>query len=660
MKQTAKQNQPRKRKNSLLWTGLNRGTSRLYAILAGSLLGRALTGYRQMDDSLAKGRRYPGRHRCTPMSPARLHLVKTVESSWMFGGLRRLFSLFLRCPTAFYGLFGLFYGLFGVLFFFAVPMVTDFLTISVSHLVISAVIAILSFTLTLTAKPMALSLDKSFVCRLLFVRFLGIPQDRLQVDYTKAPRIGYYIACFLGLAGAVGALFVSPLLLPLALMGMGLLGMIFTYPETGVVLFTVMLPAVWLDRRFLVVTAVLIILTWCSYAVKLLFAHRTIRFGLLDRVILLFGLLALVLDIVRGAASAEAIWQSVCLLLCLSSYFLIVNLMTTRTYIRRCLVGVGISVVVVTLLSYFRNIPIDSLAWLEGSRAGDFIIARFQEGVEHLSGLWVEHSGLYLVLAFPWLYAYILHTKRLFRKIVGVLFIALDLLLVFMTGSVSALFCIAGVTVLFLLLLGHKWLSAGIVALPVVGCGLYWFTYLYPVSDAIQTILSRSRLYKSQLADSLWRMVEDHPGGIGIGDEAFAAAYPAYAAPDLGAVTDSGSLFFEMLLGYGWAGLLLGAVVLFLFLQKSLTSLRCAVVTKDRAMILGGVTSMLGMAVFGSVRSFITSPRVFFTVALVIALCSSYENILFDEEDVREAEWMGFSQGEDRFFRSGEYISQKE
>ena len=136
--------------------------------------------------------------------------------------------------------------------------------------------------------------------------------------------------------------------------------------------------------------------------------------------------------------------------------------------------------------------------------------------------------------------------------------------------------------------------------------------------------------------------------------------YPAYAAPDLGAVTECGNLYFELLLAYGWAGLILFAGTVFLFFQKSLTCLGHTADRRDRAMILGGVTSVVGALIFGTVRSFITSPRVFFTVALVIALCSSYENILFDEEDVREAEWRGFSQGEDRFFRSGEYISQKE
>ncbi|MBQ9151618.1 MAG: hypothetical protein IJX72_05150, partial [Clostridia bacterium] len=275
MEKTKKQKQPNKRRNSMLWDGLNRGTAWLYSVLAGSFLGRIFTGYRKIDDRLAKGRRYPGRHRCTPMSPARLRLVRTVESSWLFGGMRALLSLLLYCPTAYYGLFGLFYGLMGVLFYFAVPLVTDALILSTTHLVISAVIAILSAPLILTAKPLAISLGASTVCRLIFVRFLGIPQDRLQGDYSKAPRIGYYIACFLGLAGAVGALFISPLVLPLSLVAIGLLGMIFTYPETGVVLSTVTLPAVWLDRRFLILAVALILLTWCSYAVKLLFLHRT-------------------------------------------------------------------------------------------------------------------------------------------------------------------------------------------------------------------------------------------------------------------------------------------------------------------------------------------------------------------------------------------------
>ena len=146
-----------------------------------------------------------------------------------------------------------------------------------------------------------------------------------------------------------------------------------------------------------------------------------------------------------AAVTEESVMTSVMLFICLSDYFLIVNLMTTREYIHRSLLGVGISVVVVTLLAYLRIIPVDDLSWLEGSRAGDAIIDGVSELIERLTGLWQEHSELYLVLIFPWLYAYLGRTKRLLSRVAAVLFIALDMALIFMTDSVSALFCILAI-----------------------------------------------------------------------------------------------------------------------------------------------------------------------------------------------------------------------
>jgi hypothetical protein len=234
----------------------------------------------------------------------------------------------------------------------------------------------------------------------------------------------------------------------------------------------------------------------------------------------------------------------------------------------------------------------------------------------------------------------------------GILLVGLDAALILMTDSVSALFCILGVTVLFFLLLDHKWLSAGILAAPAVACGVVWGAWLFPLSDSLQTVLSRSHHYKGLLRESLWEMVKDHPMGIGVGEDAFARVYPAYAAPDLGAVTDSGSLLFEILLSYGWIGLLFFVAVLFLFWQKGLTCLGHTAVTRDRAMILGGTVSLTGAVVFGTVRSFVTSPRVFFTLLLVVALCSAYENIIFEESDVRRASLQSSPEEDSRLYRS--------
>lgn len=640
-------------RKGILWHSLNRGTARLYGLIAGSWLGRIFTGYRKLDDAFAKGRRYPGRHRCTPMSPARLRLLTAVESGYLFKGIGALSRALFCLPLWLYGLFLLFYGLLGVAGYFTLPIIYKAMAPDLEHLALSAVLALLAIPLMLTKKTLAETIGTGKLSYLIFVRFLGIPRDRLEQPRQRIPAFLPYLTVLLSFLSAAGALLTHPLLIPAMLLAAGALGLVFTYPEAGVVLSTVLLPAIWLDRNLLIPLCTVILLTWLSYGIKLLFLHRTIRFGLLDTVVLIFGCLILLSCFTGVAMSRESVLTGILLFICLSDYFLIVNLMTTREYIRRCLLGVGISVVVVTLLAYLRIIPVDDLSWLEGSRGGNAIIAGMEDLIEKLSGLWLEHSELYLVLVFPWLYAFLGHTKGLLRRVFGVVFIALDLALILMTDSVSALFCILAVTVLFLLLSGPKGLSAGLVMLPAAACGFLWISYLYPVSDALQTVLSRSRHFKGLLSESLWRLIGDHPAGIGIGEAAFAAVYPSYAAPDLGAVTDSGSLYFELLLSYGWAGLILFAAVLFLFIQKGLTCLRYTADRRDRSMILGGIISIVGVLIFGTVRSFITSPRVFFTLTLVLALCSAYGNLIFDESDVLSARTAGTPSEEDRVFRHG-------
>jgi hypothetical protein len=69
-------------------------------------------------------------------------------------------------------------------------------------------------------------------------------------------------------------------------------------------------------------------------------------------------------------------------------------------------------------------------------------------------------------------------------------------------------------------------------------------------------------------------------------------------------------------------------------------------------MILGGTVSLTGAVVFGTVRSFVTSPRVFFTLLLVVALCSAYENIIFEESDVRRASLQSSPEEDSRLYRS--------
>ena len=45
----------RSKGRSILWGPLNRVTAKLYRLLAGSVIGRVMTGYRRVDAAFAKG-----------------------------------------------------------------------------------------------------------------------------------------------------------------------------------------------------------------------------------------------------------------------------------------------------------------------------------------------------------------------------------------------------------------------------------------------------------------------------------------------------------------------------------------------------------------------------------------------------------------------------
>ena len=645
---------PKRRRSSIIGDGLNRGTAWLYAAVIRSHVGRLMTGYRKADAALMHGPRYTGRQRCNPASPARIRVVEAIESSLLAALIRAFFSALLRLPTNTYGMFGLYYGLFGVLA--GIP----FRNLSAApsgwvdgDFIAFALIALISIPLACTRKPLGETLSTSLFLRPILFTFLGIPEEAMVTRRLRFPAALPYLTFLIALPCALLSEHIHPAAVPLAILLPGVLGLIFSYPEAGVILSTAMLPLLWLNRNTVLLLAVVILLTWIGYGIKLLSLHRTIRLGLLDTTVLLFGILILVSSFTGAVRSSTTVLQSLLLTVCLSDYFLIVNLMTTRAHIRRCLYGVVVSVALVTVLSYLRLIPVDGLAWLEGSPAGDLVIETFTDAYARLSSLWVEHSALFLVLVFPWLLAFLFHTKRLRRWVLVATCIGLDLALVLMSGSVSAPVCVLFGSLVFLLLMSHKWLSAGIVSLPLVGCGALWLRYLYPVSDSLQTVLSRSRWYRGLLNDSMWRMVLDHPAGIGLGEECFAAVYPAYASPWLEGVTDFRSLYFEILLGLGWPGLLLFCAVIIFFIQKSLTCLHRIHTSRDRAMIIGGLAGVATALVFGIMRSFISSPRVFFTVFLSVALCSAFENILFDEDDIRAAETPGSPEREDRLFRRG-------
>ena len=669
-------NAPYKKRRRTLWQLLCRGAALLYAIVGCSWLGRLMTGYRHENSLPSSDTHRPGQYRFRPVSAFRFHVAEALKAGRMLKFVQRFFHALYVCPLRFYGLFGLFYGVFGILLYSTLsilPIAGDLIRnheaeneltqklmafinehlienpmeIGTAYLLVAVALTLVSIPMLTSQANLSEALSKSRMARRFLGNFLSVPLDHLQTS-SRGMTVGMpFLAFFLALFSAVASLFIPPLTIPFIVAVVAVVGMVYHYPEAGVVLMTALLPTVgiWENARFWL--AALTVVTWLSYGLKLLLLHRTLRFGLLEGVCLLLAGLVLFSGFSKAEDTGRGIAQSMFLFLCISDYFLIVNLMTTREYIRRCFVGVGISVGLVTLLSYVSLLPAGTLDWMAGSRAGNAIIAAFGDLLRNLEHLWDGHGMLLLLATFPWLCTLLYRSNRPFHRMAILLWMALELALMVLTQSYGAVGCVLVMMAVFFLLFTSKSVAVGaVLALPVT-CGIAWLiagltagltagqTALpHAVWDAVRDTMSMNRmLHESSLHESI-RLAGAYPLGIGVG-----------------VVEDSGNLLLEFIHNYGVQGALVAAVLMFLFVQKSMTAMRHISDAKDRAILPAGISGLLGVLIYGASAAFLSSNAVVLSLMILMALCSSYGNIVFDESDIMAAEAQNSFTGLDRTIR---------
>ena len=623
-------------KGSFIWKKLMGFSHCVYHFVGNSFLGRSLTSYRRADALLHHDRRRTLRDDCRPMSPARLKLLEAVHQGGIFRILGGLFSLAAYAPAVFYGLCGLFYGVLGAAVHMVEAMVRADVTINVPRLILFAVIVLLSVPLLFSKKPVIQLLVTGKLTRWLTVGWLGLPEE--QLSRPKKQRVGVsivpYVAMMLATVCAVVTLWIHPLIIPGVLGILAVVAMIFAFPETGVVLSVTVLPLVWWNKQILLAAILLILLTWMGYGVKLLFMQRTLRFNLLDVSVLIFGVTLCLGGLTGGYVTVESVCKGLGMLVLLSLYFLITNLMTSRDQLRHCLIGPCLVLLLAMGISVIRAIPADLLNWLGGSLGGDFLVNGFLGIKMFTNQMAYQENICILLMAVPFLCAMLMRKKRALNHIMVLVAMGGCFVCLYLIGAKAALVAALIGTLLYFLLFSYRSLAAGILSLPALVCGGTWlFTVFHERIQGAITRMVAGQLHRESLWRGAWRLVCDHPAGIGLGDKAFEATYPLYAEAGLAHATDVASIYLTLLVRIGVPGLIVFAVMVFLFIQKTFTCLKVSERREDTAKILGGMMSILSLLIYGFVSSAPASVPVFFMAFISLALCSTYENMIFAEWD---------------------------
>lgn len=626
-------------RQSLIWQTLERGTRRVYAAVASCGLGRLMSSYRKADANLHSGQRRTLRDDCRPMSASRLRLLEAVRQAKLPLWISRFFAVMAHAPANFYGLFGLFYGLLGILVYFVGPLVMKTLSLDVLRLILCIGISVVSLPLTFSGKAMVQLLVTSKLTGWFFVSFLGLPEERLSrtdasSERKRSPALPILLAFLLALACAALTLWVHPLVPLLCLLLLCTVGMIFAYPETGVMLSVICMPFVFFKEEVILVAAALILVTWLGYGVQLLYMHRTIRFGLLDIAVLIFGATLCLSGMTGAHVTAQSVLQGFLYFVLISVHFLMANLITTRQSLRRCMAGAALIIPMVIIVGAVRLLPHGALSWLTGSVAGDAINQAFEALLTEISRQWNYAGICVLLLVLPLLYSRLIRKGRLRRSVGICLCILLCLAGLYLSGSGAFWIGLCGFFAFFLLY-SHRALAVGILSLPVAVCGGAWVQYAFP--DSVQNTLYRladGQAYREGIWQSAWRMICDYPAGIGLGDAAFSAVYPQYAEAGSTQAATLHSLGLELMRVGGFPLLLLFLAVVFFFLQKSFTCVKASGSRTDLATVQSGVVAMGCLLVYGAFSSNVCTLPAFFACWLALGLYNAYANVALAESDL--------------------------
>lgn len=646
--------QPEK-SHSVIADRIDCATAWVYRSIARGPLGRICTSYRSLETRWRRDGRRVGRGAYRPATAARKHIRKTAECGGIVRGLHAICRYLFTCPLSFYGLFGVFYCLFGVGTYFFPQLAHIDKAFPTSYLIVYLALALFSIPLVFSSKTLSHALGSGICARWLFVHVLGIPEDGLLRNERQSNRAFPYIAMPLGLLAALFTWWIHPLVIPAVLIGLGGLGMIFAYPETGVVLTVLLLPVLCLSPRWLIIPIAVILVTWVSFFVKWVFMHVPLRWGLLDTVVLIFNVILLMSGLVGRSVTPRSIAESTLTFLLLSVYFLINQLMVDRAAVKRCLTGVGLAALLTVLLGILRMIPVGGMDWMSGSPAGTVLVNGINLIHTYFLSAWTDMALTVILLFSPFMCMHMATPKRPIRYVIMALMWVLTVFVLICWGSPALWISMIACLVLYAFLYTHRTLTVTAIAILPVGCGLWWLSSLAPekADTVLRSFFTGERLYRDELHGRVWHMVADHPAGIGWGSEAFVSRYAAYADSMTQAATGCQSLYLEILTAMGWPGLLAFAAVIFLFVQKMLTCARYTGHRRDRRMVLGGLSSVVGILLLGTVRGFLYDPLALFSLWVILSLMSAYAEAAFEDDDELTARSSGTACCDDRIFRIG-------
>lgn len=553
-------------------------------------------------------------------------IAKKCEQSVVINFFNKMFMgiLYIPVKTLSVGLFS--FGFYSLIIYFIQVNVVKSETVNLIDLIISIGFMGIGAILFFFKSSLYETIEGSLILSFIFFDFLGFRKHHDNGKPEEKKHLLYYaVGMFFGIL----TFFVPLIYLCVIIIGFIALVLMLCRPEAG--LYAILLGVPFLPTMAL---AGMIILVSLCFFLKYIRGKRSVEFQTIDLFILIFGFV-IVCGGIFSITPKGSIKPALLYLCFLVFYFPAVNLIKSPEIIFRSAGCVMFSSVVVSLYGIAQNyFGIGNKTWQD------------EEMFSAIEGRVISTFGNpnvlaeYLVLILPFFIAFMFLKKGINEKIVFLALTGVNFICLIFTWSRGSWLSFIASFLVLLVLMNKNFLMAYIGAL-----------FLVPFAPLVLPESIMSRIYSiGNLGDSstsyrvsIWQaslnLIKDHLlGGIGVGLEPFRIVYPEYSLAGIESAPHSHSLYFQTMIEYGIVGIIVFAVIIFLFAQLCFTAAAKRHSTMGKYMISAGFCGIAAFLINGVTDYVWYNYRVYLMFWIIFSLTAAISKFCIKDAAVMREE----------------------
>lgn len=489
----------------------------------------------------------------------------------------------------------------------------------------SIVVFLASIPLLVSTSSLLSVVGGSLIMRGVLEDGAGIPDNKFEEKLRVNNKHSYFVAIIAGILTGGLTYLVSPVKIVLAIVFACLIGLILNFPEMGVVSAIFLAPYLGFFDNSSTMLLIIVGITAISYIFKVAVGRRTFTVRLVDLFVILLAVMLFAGGIVTsgGEASLNAALMYTGLLV---MYFLVVNLMNTKEWLNKCITAIAAPSMVIAVLGIIE--------YASGSMPSQWIDSDMFSDISNRAVATFDNPNMlatYLILTAPFIWVHMRNKEFTVsgRIISGIGSLASIVCVVLTWSRGGWLGMIAAIIVFLLINYKHTFkyflvlgLSSPVWIAALPDSVIRRFTSIGSLADS--STYYRLFTWKG----SLKMLAEYYPGGIGVGESAFAQIYPLYSYIGTETTVHSHNLYLELALELGVIGLVVFAFIMFMVVQRGFGCIKYN--SENRltvAFVSAALSGLVAAFVHGMFDHIWYNYRVFFMFWVVAALLCAFANV---------------------------------